>query len=90
MEGRVATGPYPDRPRRNSQVPGPGGRRLLKLLDRPMRATEIVKQLGVTHQRVRQLVIKLHAQGYVTFGDAEGNVPIDVELGEQALPALSR
>jgi hypothetical protein len=29
------------------------------LLDRPMRATEIVKQLGVTHQRVRQLVIKL-------------------------------
>ena len=60
-----------DRPRRNSGVPGAGGRRLLNLLDRPMRGNEIVERLGVSHQRVRQLVIKLHAQGYVTFGDKE-------------------
>ena len=59
----------PDRLRRNSGVPGSGGRRLLKLLDRPMRGNEIVEKLGVSHQRVRQLVIKLHAQGHVTFGD---------------------
>jgi predicted transcriptional regulator len=61
----------PDRQRRNSVIPGPGGRRLLKLLDRPMRGNEIVERLGVSHQRVRQLVIKLHAQGRVTFGDPE-------------------
>ena len=61
----------PDRLRRNSGVPGAGGRRLLKLLDRPMRGNEIVERLGVSHQRVRQLVIKLHAQGRVTFGDPE-------------------
>ena len=60
-----------DRLRRNSGVPGAGGRRLLNLLDRPMRGNEIVERLGVSHQRVRQLVIKLHAQGYVTFGDEE-------------------
>ena len=61
----------PDRLRKNSGTPGPGGRRLLELLDRPMRGSEIVERLGVTHQRVRQLVIKLHAQGLVTFGDPE-------------------
>jgi Mn-dependent DtxR family transcriptional regulator len=36
-----------------------------------MRGNEIIEKLGVSHQRVRQLVIKLHAQGYVTFGDEE-------------------
>ncbi len=36
-----------------------------------MRGNEIVERLGVSHQRVRQLVIKLHAQGLVTFGDSE-------------------
>ena len=61
----------PDRLRRNSGVPGSGGRRLLNLLDRPMRGNQIAEKLGVSHQRVRQLVIKLHAQGYVTFGDEE-------------------
>jgi DNA-binding MarR family transcriptional regulator len=60
-----------DRQRRNSNIPGPGGRRLLKLLDQPMRGSEIAERLGVSHQRVRQLVIKLHAQGHVTFGDSE-------------------
>ena len=61
----------PDRLRRNSEVPGSGGQRLLNLLDRPMRGNQIVEKLGVSHQRVRQLIIKLHAQGYVTFGDEE-------------------
>ena len=36
-----------------------------------MRGNEIVEKLGVSHQRVRQLVIKLYAQGRVTFGDLE-------------------
>jgi hypothetical protein len=52
-----------DRPRRNSGVAGPGARRLLEVLDRPMRGREIAEKLGVTHQRVHQLAIRLHAQG---------------------------
>jgi Mn-dependent DtxR family transcriptional regulator len=59
----------PDRLRRNRAVPGAGGKRLLALLDRPLRGREIAEKLGVTDQRVRQLVIKLHAQGYVNFCD---------------------
>src|ERR1700722_1392059 len=34
----------PDRPRRNSGLPGPGAHRLLKLLDRPMRGSEIAER----------------------------------------------
>jgi len=51
----------PDRLRRNSGLPGPGALRLLQLLDRPMRGSEIAEELGLSHQRVRQLVIKLHS-----------------------------
>jgi predicted transcriptional regulator len=61
----------PDRPRRNGLAPGPGGRRLLELLDRPMRGSEIVNKLGITRQGVHQLLIKLHAGGHVRFADPE-------------------
>jgi DNA-binding IclR family transcriptional regulator len=61
----------PERSRRNGRLPGPGGRRLLELLDRPMRGTEIVERLGVTHQAVRQLLIKLHAHGHISFADPQ-------------------
>jgi Mn-dependent DtxR family transcriptional regulator len=79
----------PDRLRRNSGVLGSGGRRLLNLLDRPMRGNAIVEKLGVSHQRVRQLVIKLHAQGYVTFGDAENPFWI-IRRTDDRTPLLSR
>jgi DNA-binding IclR family transcriptional regulator len=78
-----------DRLRRNSGVPGAGGRRLLNLLDRPMRGNEIVERLGVSHQRVRQLVIKLHAQGYVTFGDEETPFWV-IRRTDDRTPLLSR
>jgi DNA-binding IclR family transcriptional regulator len=61
----------PERSRRNGALPGPGCRRLLEVLDRPMRGTEIVERLGITHQAVRQLLIKLHAHGHVRFADPE-------------------
>jgi DNA-binding IclR family transcriptional regulator len=61
----------PDRPRRNRAAPGASGLRLLALLDRPMRGREIAERLGITHQRVLQLVIRLHARGYVSIGDQE-------------------
>jgi DNA-binding IclR family transcriptional regulator len=61
----------PDRPRQNNSLPGLAGQRLLDLLDRPKQGREIVKKLGMTHQGVRQLLIKLHAQGHVRFADPE-------------------
>ncbi len=78
-----------DRLRRNSRILGPGGRRLLKLLDRPMHGNEIVERLGVSHQRVRQLVIKLHAQSLVTFGDPENPFWI-IRRADDRTPLLSR
>jgi Mn-dependent DtxR family transcriptional regulator len=54
-----------------------------------MRGNEIVEQLAVTHQRVRQLVIKLHAQGYVTFGDAANPFWI-IRRTNDRTPLLSR
>ena len=78
----------PDRARRNHGLPGPGGGRLLELLDRPMKGNEIVEKLGVTHQRVRQLLIKLHAQGRVAFGDL-GNPFWIVMRASDKTPLLS-
>ena len=72
-----------DRPRRNSGSPGPGAQRLLELLDRPMRGSEIAEKLGVSHQRVRQLVIKLHAKGRVSFGDPETPLWIVMRAGDK-------
>jgi len=79
----------PDRPRRGSDVPGPGGRRLLEVLDRPMRAREIAEKLEITRQRVHQLVIKLHAQGRVTFADPENPFWMVMRAGDKT-PVLSR
>ena len=79
----------PDRLGQNSGGPGSGGRRLLKLLDRPMRGNEIVEKLGVSQQRVRQLVIKLHAQGHVTFGDPKSPFWI-IRRADDITPLLSR
>ena len=70
----------PNRPPRNDGLPGPAGRRLLELLDRPMRGREIVEKLEMTHQGVRQLLIKLHAQGHVSFADLE-NPFLDRDAG---------
>jgi predicted transcriptional regulator len=61
----------PDRIRRGSALPGPGERRLLDVLDRPMRGDELAERLGITLQRVRQIVVKLHARRLVKFGDPE-------------------
>ncbi len=50
-------------------VPGSAAERLLDALDRPMRGADLVKRLGVTQQRVHQLVVKLHAQGRLKLDD---------------------
>jgi len=48
-----------------------------------MRGSEIVEKLGLSHQRVRQLVVKLHAQGRVKFGDPEKPFWIVMRAGDK-------
>jgi len=50
-------------------VAGSTAERLLDALDRPMRGAELAELLGVTKQRVHQLVVKLHAQGRLKLDD---------------------
>ena len=52
-------------------MPGPSSQRLLDLLDRPMTGGVIAEKLGVTRQRVRQLIVRLHALGRIAFGDPD-------------------
>jgi DNA-binding MarR family transcriptional regulator len=53
----------------NSFVPGTSATRLLALLDRPRRGAELTTLLGVTRQRVHQVVVALAARGLVRLGD---------------------
>ena len=53
--------------KRKKKLPGPGEQRVLDLLQEPMRAAEIAKKLRITPQRVRQLLVKLHAQERIRF-----------------------
>ena len=48
---------------------GPGAKRLLDMLDSPMRQSLIAEKLGVSLQRAHQLIIRLHALGRVRFAD---------------------
>lgn len=73
----------PDRPRRNRAAPGASGLRLLALLERPMRGREIAEKLGITHQRVLQLVIRLHARGHVGIGDQENILWMVMRAGDK-------
>lgn len=67
---------YPDpKPKRGRKadgkvVPGSSADRLLKALDRPMRGTELTALLGVSVQRVHQLVVRLLAQDKIRIGDS--------------------
>ena len=60
-----------DRPYRQTRPPGPGAERLLDLLDRPMHGRAIARELGISREGVRQLLVRLHAQGRVAFGDPD-------------------
>lgn len=50
-------------------MPGPSAVRLLALLDRPRHGAELPALLGVTRQRVHQLVVALSALGEVRLAD---------------------
>lgn len=79
----------PDRRRRGSDKPGRGGQRLLNALTRPMRGHELAARLGVSTQRIHQLVIKLHARGYVRLADAS-NLLLLVARSNDPTVLLSR
>jgi Mn-dependent DtxR family transcriptional regulator len=61
----------PERSRCARGAPKLTGWRVLALLDRPRRGKEIAEKLGLSRQRVHQLVIKLHARGFVSVGDPD-------------------
>ena len=52
-------------------VPGSTAARLLNELTQPMSGAELASRLGVTRQRVHQLVVRLHALGRLRVGDKE-------------------
>ena len=79
----------PDRIRRGNTLPGPGARRLLEVLDGPMRGSELAEKLGVTLQRIHQLVVKLHAQRLVKLGDLENILEV-VSRNKNKTVLLSR
>jgi DNA-binding IclR family transcriptional regulator len=64
----------PDPARRGGEafgkiVPGSTAEQLLRVLNSPLSGKELARRLGVTPQRIHQLVVKLHAQGRVRIGD---------------------
>lgn len=90
----------PEKPENRGRPPGSSAARLLDLLGRPKRGRALARELGLTQERVRQLVIKLHAQGRVAFGDpdhpswlikrADDESPILSRDEERVLSALPR
>jgi biotin operon repressor len=61
----------PDRPEARGRPPGHSAQRLLDLLDRPMRGAALAQELGLSRERVRQLLLTLHAEGRIVFGDPD-------------------
>ncbi len=57
------------RPHGLQLVPGTTAMRLLALLDRPRRGPQLTALLGVTRQRVHQLVVALSARGLIRSAD---------------------
>ncbi len=51
--------------------PSASGRRLLDLLDRPKGAAALARELGLTRERVGQLLLRLHAHGRIVFVDPD-------------------
>ena len=75
--GRVAVSVLPRQPRRRGGKrfgevrPGTSAERLLTLLKSPRRGPELASELGVSLQRVRQIVLRLSAVGLIEIGDPD-------------------
>jgi Mn-dependent DtxR family transcriptional regulator len=73
----------PERSRRKRRAPRGAEWRLLALLDRPRRGKEIAEKLGLSRQRVHQLVVKLHARGYLSVADPEHPLWMVMRAGDK-------
>jgi DNA-binding IclR family transcriptional regulator len=73
----------PDRFRPYNVALGRGTKRLLALLHRPLRGSELVNKSGITRQGVHQLLVKLHAQGRVKLGDRSNAMLIVARSGDK-------
>lgn len=67
----VVPDPKPKRGRREKRgiVPGSSTERLLALLDTPRRGADLPAYLGISPQRVREIVVRLLAHGRIRIGD---------------------
>ena len=72
-----------ERARHKRAAPRGSGWRLLALLDRPRRGKEIAGKLGLSPQRVHQLVVKLHARGYLSVADWEHPLWLVMRAGDK-------
>src|SRR5271165_850930 len=72
-----------------SPQPGPGGRRLLDLLDRPKGATDLARESGLSRERVGQLFLHLQAHGRIVFVDPD-HPSWPIKRGDDESAALAR
>jgi hypothetical protein len=56
---------------RGKIVAGSAGERLLATLDQPRRGRDLARQLGISRQRLLQLVVRFYAEGRLKLGDLE-------------------
>ena len=77
------------RPRKIVTTPNANGRRLLELLEAPMEARTIAKLLGVSRHGALNIVLRLHVQGHLKFGDPEDPHWIVMRANDDT-PLLSR
>jgi predicted transcriptional regulator len=80
----------PDKPRgrqggRGILRPDTAAARLFQILDRPMRGRALAAALGVTHQRVHQLVVREVATGRLRCGDPLSPLLIVAQAGDGSL-----
>ena len=88
---RVETIPEPKRRRARLEEPvspGSTAARLIARLARPHSGSELAEHLGVSPQRVHQLLVKLYAHGLVRLGDL-GNVQLIAARHDDPCPLLA-
>jgi DNA-binding IclR family transcriptional regulator len=78
----------PETTRQGSKSLGPGLRRLLDALDRPMRGKELAKKMGVTKQNIHRHIVKLYSLGQIRLGDPERPLLIVSRINDET-PLLS-
>ena len=80
----------PDTPRgsqggRGILRPDTAAARLFQILDRPMRGRALAEALGVTRQRVHQLVVRELASGRLRCGDPLSPLLIVAQAGDRSV-----